>query len=45
MTTLKEVFEIKNSEQAAKIKIQRLKQTESAEKYAVDFRTLIYQLS
>ena len=44
-TALKETFEIKNSKQAAKVKIQRLKQTESAEKYAVDFRTLIYQLS
>ena len=44
-TVLKEAFKIKNSKQAAEIKIQRLKQTESAEKYAVDFRTLIYQLS
>ena len=44
-TTLKKVFEIENSEQAADVKIQRLKQTESVEKYAVDFRTLIYQLS
>ena len=41
-TALKEVFKIENSKQAAEIKIQRLKQTESAEKYAVDFKTLIY---
>ena len=44
-TVLKEVFKIENSKQAAEVKIQRLKQTESVEKYAVDFRTLIYQLS
>ena len=44
-TVLKEAFETENSKQAAEIKIQRLKQTESVEKYAVDFRTLIYQLS
>ena len=42
---LKEAFKTKNSKQAAEVKIQRLKQTESVEKYAVDFRTLIYQLS
>ena len=45
ITSLKEAFEIKNSKQAAEIKIQRLKQTESVEKYAVDFKTLIYQLN
>ena len=44
-TVLKETFEIENSKQAAEIKIQRFKQTKSVEKYAVDFRTLIYQLS
>ena len=44
-TVLKEAFETENSKQAAEIKIQRLKQTESVEKYAVDFRTLIYQLN
>ena len=44
-TALKKAFEIKNLKQAAEVKIQRLKQTKSAEKYAVDFRTLIYQLS
>ena len=41
-TVLKEAFETENLKQAAKIKIQRFKQTESVEKYAVDFRTLIY---
>ena len=45
ITVLKEAFETENSKQAAEVKIQRLKQTESVEKYAVDFRTLIYQLS
>ena len=44
-TVLKETFETENSKQAAEIKIQRFKQTESVEKYAVDFKTLIYQLS
>ena len=44
-TVLKEAFETKNSKQVAEIKIQRLRQTESVEKYAVDFRTLIYQLN
>ena len=44
-TALKEAFETENSKQAAEIKIQRLKQIELVEKYAVDFRTLIYQLS
>ena len=44
-TVLKEAFEIENLKQAAEVKIQRLKQTESAEKYAVDFKTLTYQLS
>ena len=44
-TVLKEAFETKNSKQAAEVKIQRLKQTESVEKYVVDFRTLIYQLN
>ena len=42
---LKEAFEIKNLKQAAEVKLQRLKQTELAEKYAVDFKTLTYQLS
>ena len=41
-TALKEAFEIKNSKQAVKVKIQRLRQTKLAEKYAVDFKTLIY---
>ena len=37
ITALKKAFEIENLKQAAEVKIQRLKQTESAEKYAVDF--------
>ena len=41
---LKEAFEIKNLKQVAEVKIQRLKQIKSVEKYAVDFKTLIYQL-
>ena len=41
-TVLKKAFEIENLKQAAEVKIQRLKQIESVEKYAVDFRTLTY---
>ena len=44
-TVLKEAFKTENLKQAAEVKIQRLKQTKSVEKYAVDFRTLIYQLN
>ena len=45
ITVLKEAFETENSKQAAEVKIQRLKQTELVKKYAVNFKTLIYQLN
>ena len=43
-TALKEAFKTENLKQVAEVKIQRLKQIKSVEKYAVDFRTLTYQL-
>ena len=45
ITALKEAFEFKDFEQAAAIKIQRLRQTDSAEKYAANFKSLSYQLN
>ena len=42
---MKEAFKTENLKQAAEVKIQRLKRAELVKKYAVDFKTLIYQLN
>ena len=45
LTALRQAFEVENTEQLAAVKIQRLKQTGFAGRYAAEFKTLVMQLS